>query len=80
MPLWVPFSATDAWAGGTFLTRLSKSPWLGALTLPTDTGAPAAAHLPITGNTAVRLSGTVAVVPDVAGMALALPAVTLSMA
>lgn len=66
--------------GGTLLTSLSKSPGLSTLTPPTDAGAAAAAHLPVAGHAAAGLGGAVAVVPDVARVALALPAVTLTVA
>ena len=48
--------------------------------MATHTAAPAAAQLPVVGQARGRLRGTVAVVADVAGVALALPAVALSVA
>uniref|UniRef100_A0A673SPD3 Uncharacterized protein n=1 Tax=Suricata suricatta TaxID=37032 RepID=A0A673SPD3_SURSU len=46
----LPLGAAGIWAGGALLTRLSKSSWLCALALPTDTAPTVAADLAILGQ------------------------------
>lgn len=75
----VPFSAADTRAGGTFITSVSKGTRFRALTCPTNAVASAAAHLAVIGKTPVRLCRAIAVVPNVAMVALAFPTVALAM-
>lgn len=73
-----PLRSTGIRAGGTFLTGVSECPGLRALTAAADAASPSAAHLSILRDAGRRLRGAVAVVADVASVALTLPTVTFA--
>lgn len=75
----LPFSFTGVGAGGTFLAGVSEGAGLGTLAAAADAAAPPAAHLSVLGDARRRVYGAVAVVANVAGVALALSAVALAM-
>lgn len=74
----LPFGVAGVGAGGTFLAGVSEGTRLAALTAAAHTTATPAAHLSVVRDAGGRLRGAVAVVADVAGVTLTLPAVTLT--
>ena len=74
----LPLGATGVGAGGAFLTGFSEGSRLGAQAAAAHAAAPAAAHLAVVGHARRRRRGTVAVVADEVGVALALAAVALA--
>ena len=79
-PWLLPLGAAGVGAGGALLTGVPEGPGLGAVAVAAHAAAPAAAQLPVVGQARGGLRGAVAVVSDVAGVALALPAVALPVA
>ena len=73
-----PFGAAGVGAGGAFVAGISERSRLRALAAAAHAVSSAAAHLPVVRHAGPRLHGAVAVVADVAGVALTLPAVTFS--
>lgn len=73
-----PFGPTGVRACGALLARVSESARLGALAATAHAVASAAAHLSVVRLAGAGLGGAVAVVADVSRVALALPAVALS--
>lgn len=77
--LQLPFSSTGIGTGGTFLAGVSEGARFRTLAAAADAAAPSTAHLTVLGDARRRVCGAVAVVANVAGVALALSAVTLAM-
>uniref|UniRef100_A0A8C9GX01 Uncharacterized protein n=1 Tax=Piliocolobus tephrosceles TaxID=591936 RepID=A0A8C9GX01_9PRIM len=76
----VPLGAARIRAGRALLTHLPKGPRLRALALPTETVPALTADLAIFAPACADVCRAVTVVPDVTCMALAFPAVTLTVA
>lgn len=74
----LPLRAAGVGAGGALLAGVPEGARLRTLAAAAHTLASAAAHLAVVRNAGRRLRGAVAVVADVAGVALTLPAVTLA--